>query len=392
MAVPGPGRIGLWLHLRRGNQVPLPEFDLPPGSGPILVMRTCAEAEVASAQVRRRLLPMRPGLRIVAMGEAGCPDTSEDLARSHEFLERTRPFAVLLLGSDLPAGLVTAAFERQIPLIMAEAHFQPSDTGWRLRALMRRELLARIGAVMVSDEASYRIAHDMGVQTARLTMTGPVTRIMEPLPCIEAERALMAQLLAGRHAWLAASIPPEEEDAVIEAHLNALRLSHRALLFLVPSDMDRADSLAAEIEARGLIVARRTADEEPVEEVQVMVSDGPTEMGLWYRLAPVTYMGGTLSGHASASRHPFEPAALGSAIVHGPTTARHATEWRQLDGANAARPVADAADLVTAIGDLSQAEQVATLASNAWQVSTGGAGVAMQIVAPVLAALEASRP
>jgi 3-deoxy-D-manno-octulosonic-acid transferase len=201
----------------------------------------------------------------------------------------------------------------------------------------------------------------------------------------------MAQLLRGRHAWLAASVPPDEEAAVLAAHHAALAQSHRALLFLAPRGPDRIDPLAEAIEASGLVVARRSWDEDPTDEVQVMLTDGPTEMGLWYRLAPVTYLGGTLSGDDTAARHPFEPAALGSAIVHGPHTDRHATEWQQLGGAGAARQVADAEGLATAIAELSQPDLIATLASNAWTVSTGGADVTMRICAPVLDAIGKAR-
>ena len=39
----------------------------------------------------------------------------------------------------------------------------------------------------------------------------------------------------------------------------------------------------------------------------------------------------------AAPRHPFELAALGSAIIHGLLTEAHSAEWTQLDGASAAR-------------------------------------------------------
>ena len=223
-------------------------------------------------------------------------------------------------------------------------------------------------------------------------MTGPVAEIRDPLPCSEAERSVMAQLLRGRHAWLAASVPPDEEDAVLTAHHAALAQSHRALLFLAPRDPDRIAPLAQAIEACGLTVARRSWDEDPTDDVHVMLTDGPTEMGLWYRLAPVTYLGGTLGGDDAAARHPFEPAALGSAIVHGPHTDRFATEWQQLGGAGAARQVATPEDLAASIAELSQPDLIATLASNAWTVSTGGADVTMRICAPVLDAIAKATP
>ena len=112
-------------------------------------------------------------------------------------------------------------------------------------------------------------------------------------------------------------------------------------------------------------------------------------MGLWYRLAPVCFMGGTLlPGPGAAPRHPFEPAALGSAIIHGPLTEAHSAEWTQLDGASAARMVADPAGLSRAVADLSAADQAAMLAGNAWAVSTGGAAVLRRIADTVIDAME----
>src|SRR5690606_18817778 len=113
------------------------------------------------------------------------------------------------------------------------------------------------------------------------------------------------------------------------------------------------------------------------------------EMGLWYRLAPVCFLGGTLlPGPGLAPRHPFEPAALGSAIIHGPATQVHGAEWGQLDGASAARLVMDAAELSSAVADLSAPDQAAALAGVAWSVSTGGAAVLARIAEIVVAALE----
>ncbi len=391
MAMAGLGRLGLWLHLRR-QQSPAPSpATLPPGDGPLLLMRATPEAHSAATQVGARLRRSRRDLRILELG-GDIPDPAEDPAAAGGLLDQTRPFALLLLGADLPAGLITAATDRRIPVILGDTHLDPRDSGWSMRAAMRRALLSDMRAIMLTDAASYDIACRMGLPRELLTVTGPVTQIHEPLRCTEAEREGFASLMSGRHAWLAAAIPPSEEAAVLDAHNAALHLSHRALLFLVPDTAERADALAAEIEASGLIVARRTADDEPTEDVQVMISDGPTEMGLWYRLAPVTYMGGTLSGDDENSRNPFEPAALGSAIIHGPATDRFATEWRQLDGGGAARRVSDAAELATAIAELSQPDLTASLASSAWTISTGGVGVAIQIAEPVLAVLREAKP
>jgi 3-deoxy-D-manno-octulosonic-acid transferase len=391
MAMSGLGRLGLWLHLRGTAQTDAARISLPEGSGPVLIMHVSAGAQRAAAQVEARLISSRPTLRILRLGDDGNSGPGTDIHAARALLDAAKPDAMLLLGTDLPAALIAAAAQRDLPMILGEARLDGPAGRWGLRGAMQRQLLASMRAVLVTDPASHRNAIRMGADPSRVVMTGTVAEIREPLGCTEAEREGFAELLHGRHAWLAAAVPEAEEQAVLNAHRAAMRQSHRALLFLSPRDTSRIDVLAETVEAQGLLAGRRTRDEEPTDEIHVMITDGTTEMGLWYRLAPVTYMGGTLSGDDATARHPFEPAALGSAIVHGPATSRHQTEWQQLDGAGAARLVTDADGLATAIAELTQPDLVAALASSAWTVSTGGADVAIRIAAPVLDALQGVR-
>ncbi|RNF35134.1 3-deoxy-D-manno-octulosonic acid transferase [Paracoccus methylarcula] len=387
MAVAGLGRLGLWLQLR--HETPdQPDAPLPSGTGPLLILAASRPNHAARAQIRAMLEKRRPDLRILETSAGGLPDQETDRAAMRRLIRRAEPFAVLLLGTELPAALIVSAVELGIPVIMGEARFDRSEARWSLRAGMRRELLGMVSTLFVTDIDSHHLARRIGIAPGKVSMTGPVAEIHDPLPCNEAERSTLAELLGGRHSWLAACVPPSEEDAVLGAHLAALHQSHRALLFLVPTDPDRIIPLQERFEQNGLIVARRDLDEEPDEEVQVMIAETNAELGLWYRLAPVTYMGGTLSGDDELTRHPFEPAALGSAVIHGPFTRRFSTEWQQLDGGNAARLVPGPEALADSVAELTRPDLVADLAGNAWTVSTGGAGVAMQITSAVLDALE----
>lgn len=390
MALAGLGRLGLWLHLRQGSEVS-DQITLPKGQGPLLFLCTSPSRRSAAARISTLLKKARADLRIHELGSGGNvdPDTDSDLMR--HLLEQANPFAVLLLGSDLPAALISGAVGRNIPVILGEANLEPQELRWTLNAGMRRDLLNSLSMIFATDTASHEIARRIGIAPRRVRMTGPITEIRDPLPCNEAELSVIADLLNGRHSWLAACVPLSEEEAVLAAHRAALRQAHRTLLLLIPASAERVGPLVELCEQNGLIVAQRAMDEEPVDDVQVLITDSPEELGLWYRLAPVTYMGGTLSGDDSETRHPFEPAALGSAIVHGPATGRFATEWHQLDAGGAARQVAGPDELANTIAELTLPELVADLASNAWTVGTGGAGVAMQIATCVLDVLNRDR-
>ena len=122
------------------------------------------------------------------------------------------------------------------------------------------------------------------------------------------------------------------------------------------------------------------------------MAEDSAELGLWYRLASVTYMGGTLTRGGESPRHPFEPAGLGSAIVHGPHPSAHAAEWQALDRAGGARRIYAAGALPSAIEDLSAPDAAARLARAAWEVATAGAEITRRIADAILSDLPETAP
>ena len=98
-----------------------------------------------------------------------------------------------------------------------------------------------------------------------------------------------------------------------------MRMAHRLLLILSPATPEDGPGLRDALEAEDWVVALRSDGEEPDPEIQIFVADAPGEAGLWYRLAPITFLGGSLV-RGGQGRDPCEPAALGSAILTGPDT------------------------------------------------------------------------
>ncbi len=152
----------------------------------------------------------------------------------------------------------------------------------------------------------------------------------------------IARALAGRPVWLAASTHPGEEEVALDAHAQARRTLPMLALILAPRHPVRGDGLAEMMRARGLVVAQRSKGEPVTPDTDVYLADTLGEMGLWYRVASVSFVGGSLApvgGH-----NPFEPALLGSAILHGPHVRNFADGYDRLGGAQAAVLVRDAAE------------------------------------------------
>jgi len=125
----------------------------------------------------------------------------------------------------------------------------------------------------------------------------------------------VTQPLARDRVLLAASTHPGEEALILAAFAQARRQFD--LLILAPRHPRRRGEVADSIRASGLNWDQRSLqDAMPRAEVPVFLADSMGEMALWYAMAGVTVIGGSfvpVGGHT-----PYEPAAHGSAIVHGP--------------------------------------------------------------------------
>jgi 3-deoxy-D-manno-octulosonic-acid transferase len=251
-----------------------------------------------------------------------------------------------------------------------------------------RSALGRFRAIFAMDEAAARAFRKGGAALSAVAVTGRMEDEGIVLPGLEAERASLAHLLAARPVWFAAGVAEAEEEAVLHAHRMALQHSHRLLLILMPEDPSRAATLAKQLEdEEAWAVAQRAQEEEPEPDIEIFVVDNPAEYGLWYRLAPVTFLGGSLLGKGPL-RHPMEAAALGSAILHGPRTGGLGPVFGRLGAARATRAVASANDLGDALGDLLAPDRAARLAQAAWAVASDGAEVTEAILTRIRAIMD----
>jgi 3-deoxy-D-manno-octulosonic-acid transferase len=71
---------------------------------------------------------------------------------------------------------------------------------------------------------------------------------------------------------------------------------------------------------------------------------------LFYRLAPIVFMGGSLVQHGG--QNPIEAVKLGAAIVHGPYVFNFTDVYEALDGAGGARRADTQEALVKQLGQL----------------------------------------
>jgi 3-deoxy-D-manno-octulosonic-acid transferase len=301
------------------------------------------------------------------------------------FLDHWRPDVGIICGGALHTALIRAAKARGIPVFWANAPWERSGQRWRRWASDTGMAdFVRIFPATRRDADELRLS---GVDPERIEIHGLLREAPVPLPCNESERDALARRLASRPVWLAAGLDDATFVAVEAAHRHASRLSHRLLLVAVPDDAGSGRALADRFEAKGWEVGLRSAGDRPDAETQVFVADSEGEMGLWYRLAPVSFLAATLDPEGMGPS-PYDPAALGSAIVHGPHPGIHRARFERLSLAGASRQIASDDELGPVIAELLAPDKTAALAEAAWRVTSDGAVVADRVIEAIAAALE----
>ncbi|SIO48310.1 3-deoxy-D-manno-octulosonic-acid transferase [Rhodovulum sp. ES.010] len=381
-----------------------PDSTRPDGQPPTVWLHAPPPQDrAAAAELLRVLHAERPALRFVVTGpgETGAwlatrpqmppvelaPAPRDNARATGDFLAKWRPDIAVFYPETLPAGHASHAHARGTALFLIARDLPDSwRNRWRLGSGFNRRLLRRFDRVFAQSRQSAAHLQVLGVAPGQLSPCGPLSEGSAVLGCSEAEREALARLMGGRPAWLAACTEPAEDRVAVAAHASALRQAHRLLLILAPDDPARGPKLARRLMDEGWAVALRSDDEEPEPETQIYVADTEGELGLWLRLAPVSFIGGTLASDAGPD--PYHAAALGSAILHGPATGAHPTHYRWLAAAKATRLVRGTQGMTEVVMDLMSPDRAAELARAAWEVSTEGTTATDRVTTRMLEALD----
>ncbi|MEL6582346.1 MAG: 3-deoxy-D-manno-octulosonic acid transferase [Pseudomonadota bacterium] len=304
------------------------------------------------------------------------------------FLDHWRPDLAIWTESELWPNTLRALNRRGVSVLMVNGRIsRASYRNWRWFPLTSRAILHRFDALLVQNGETARRLRRLGARADRVLTTGSLKEGARPLPHDPLALKLLSGAINGRRVWCAASTHAGEEDIAAEAHRAAQRAYPGALLILVPRHPERGDELTETLRIAGWTVAQRSASEPISTETEIYLADTLGEMGLWYRLAPVSLVGGSLmqiGGH-----NPFEPAALGSAILHGPHVENFESAYARLAAAGAAIRVEDTETLSTALVDTLRPDRAATLAAKAWDLASEGADATDTCLAEITARLDA---
>ncbi len=277
------------------------------------------------------------------------------------FLDHWRPSLSIWAEQDLWPRAVVDTAARGISLALVNARMNADAYARRRRwRSLYADLFARFALITAQDDGTAQHLHALGARAVRTS--GSLKAAAPALSAAQQALAAARTVLLGRQPILLASAHPEDESVAF----TALRAApQRPLLLIAPRDPHRGAEVAARAAEHGLAATRRSRGEGPDKDIWIVDTFG--EMGLWYRLCATTVIGGTFG--ATEGHNPWEPAALGSAILHGPRIANFAADFAALHRAGAAQQVSPESLLAAFTTDHSQMAARAKALSDAAQGS-----------------------
>lgn len=297
-----------------------------------------------------------------------------------KFWSHWAPDMAIWAYGDLRPGLLEHVHKNKCPIALIDA----DDSGFDSRRdrwlpELSRQLLDPFCALFARSSSALRRLEALGLNTTRISVTPPLQAGGQALTCEDTDLSDLSEALRGRPVWLASNVQQDEIEPVLKAHRQAIRLSHRLLLILHPADEVLAEVFKNAVATEGFSISDWTEGAYPDDPTQVLFTSDPRDLGLFFRVAPVTFMGSSLiQGHTG--RNPFEAAALGSAVLYGPNVRHYMPFYSRLAKAGAARIVKDGETLGNAVAQLIAPDQAAAMAVAGWDVVSQGADLTDRVI------------
>ena len=264
-------------------------------------------------------------------------------------LRRLRPEVIIVLETEMWPNFIHAAHRLRIPLVVLSGRLSP-----RGAALFRRfqrlfqPVLERVSAFGMQDDENAARLLDLGVDPARVTVTGSLKHA--PRPAAAEAPADLSGFGPGP-VVVAGSTHKGEEEVLLDV-LPVLRQRFPDLLMvLAPRHPERFAEVERLLRQRGVRYHKRTGPKDvPSGEVGVLLLDTLGELPRVYGRADVAFVGGTLV--PAGGHNLLEPAHWAKPVLFGPHHANvNAIARTLLDGGGGVE-VHGAEDLQAEIGGL----------------------------------------
>lgn len=235
---------------------------------------------------------------------------------STRFIRHWRPDLVLWFESEFWPAMLSSIRRKNIPLILVNGRISnKSFKRWQQFDFISKELLGCFTFCLgQSEEDAYRLR----VLGARDSMClGNIKYAGLPLPIDEDKKEEIKKQIGCRTFWLVSSTHNDEEFKISRFHKRLAEKIPDLLTIITPRHPQRGIEIKNRLETElGLNVSLRSANEPITDSTEVYIADTIGELGMWYDLSDLVFIGGSLIPHGGQNF--IEPSRARDAVIVGP--------------------------------------------------------------------------
>ena len=260
---------------------------------------------VTSADVMQKRLPERAFHQFIPI---------DNPVFTNRFVKHWHPDVALWFESEFWPAVLSSIKRRNIPLILINGRISNKTfKRWQQFDFVCKELLSCFSLCLgQSEEDAYSLRVLGAPETVCL---GNLKYAGLPLPIDEKSREDMLKQIGKRPFWLASSTHEDEEVRLAKLHKRLKEKFPDLLWIIAPRHPNRGEQIVEDIQKFGLSAALRSKQEKITPETDVYVANTIGEMALWYDLAKIVFIGGSLIPHGGQNF--IEPSCVREAAIVG---------------------------------------------------------------------------
>ena len=264
-------------------------------------------------------------------------------AFAQKLIKHFKPDAVLWFESELWPSLLSEIKKAKIPLVLVNGRISDkSFETWKKFKFVSKELLGYFSLCLGQSEQDKNRLILLGAPKA--DCVGNLKFAGMPLPVDESKLNVLKEQIGDRPVFLLSSTHNDEEER-FALYLPWFKDNvDRVLTIVVPRHPNRGDDIVRMYRCRYFNVAQRSREEDITPETDIYVADTIGEMGLWYALSSISFIGGSLIPHGGQNF--MEAARDKNAVLVGPNMQNFAEMMNRARFYDAVYQVGSAEDAV----------------------------------------------
>lgn len=274
----------------------------------------------------------------------------DNTAFTTRFVKYWQPNIALWFESEFWPAMLSSIKRRNIPLILINGRISNKTfKRWQQFEFVIKELLSCFTSCLgQSEEDAYRL-RVLGAKDA--ICLGNLKYAGLPIPIDEQKRADIVKQIGDRTLWLVSSTHNDEEFK-IGKYLKDLQNKHEGLLTLIaPRHPHRGVEIRDKLrDEYNFNVSLRSLGEKITEKTDIYIADTIGEMGIWYDISPIVFIGGSLIPHGGQNF--MEPSRCRDAVIVGPHMHNFTDAMNRAKKSDAVIQVNDVIELIDMVDQL----------------------------------------